>query len=149
MPVLALSDLPDGPLLGLDPGSKTIGVAACGASRAMATSVETIQRTKMTADAERLFTLYDERRAAGIVMGLPVNMDGSEGPRAQSARAMARNILAVRDVPLAFQDERLSSHEAEDRLIAAGVKKDKRKAVIDAEAAAVILQAALDRLEAG
>lgn len=148
MPVLTLEDLPEGPLLSLDPGSKTIGVAACGASRGMATAVETIKRTKFKADATRIFELYDERQAAGIVVGLPVNMDGSEGPRAQSARAMARNLLNLRDLPLAFQDERLSTHEAEEQLIAAGMKRDKRKGVIDAFAAANILQSALDRLEA-
>ena len=147
MPVLDLKDLPEGPLLGLDPGTKTIGVAACGASRGLANAVEVIKRTKFAKDAERLLALYDERGAAGVVMGLPVNMDGSEGPRAQSARSMARNLLAIRDLPLAFQDERLSTHEAEESLIAAGMKRDKRKAVIDAWAAANILQSALDRLE--
>lgn len=146
MPVIALEDTPSGPLIALDPGSKTIGVASCGASRGLATPVETIARTKFTADAERVFALYDERKAVAIVMGLPVNMDGSEGPRVQSVRALARNLMRVRDIPIVFQDERLSTFEAEEKLIAAGVRRDKRKAVIDAHAAANILQSALDRL---
>ncbi|WP_300541160.1 Holliday junction resolvase RuvX [Maricaulis sp.] len=146
MPIVALEDLPDGPLIALDPGTKTIGVAACGASRGLATPVETIRRTKFTADAERIFHLMDEREAAGLIMGLPVNMDGSEGPRAQSAKAMARNLLRLRDIPLVFQDERLSTFEAEEKLISAGVRRDKRREIIDAHAAANILQSALDRL---
>lgn len=147
MPILSLEDLPDGPLIALDPGSKTIGVAACGASRGLATAVETITRSKFSKDAERIFTLFDERKAVGLVIGLPVNMDGSEGPRAQSAKAMARNLVGLRDIPVVFQDERLSTFEAEEALIAAGMRRDKRKTVIDAHAAANILQSALDRLD--
>jgi putative pre-16S rRNA nuclease len=147
MPIVTLEDLPDGPLIALDPGTKTIGVAACGASRGLSTPVETIKRTKFTADAERIFALLDERQATAIVMGLPVNMDGSEGPRVQSVRAMARNLMRLRDLPIAFQDERLSTFEAEEKLIAVGVRRDKRKEIIDAHAAANILQSALDRLE--
>ena len=147
MPIVTLEDLPDGPLIALDPGSKTIGVAACGASRGLSTPVETIKRTKFTHDAERVFTLLDERKAAAIVMGLPVNMDGSEGPRVQSVRAMARNLMRLRDLPIVFQDERLSTFEAEEKLISVGVRRDKRKDIIDAHAAANILQSALDRLE--
>lgn len=147
MPVITLENMPDGALLALDPGSKTIGVAACGASRGLATAVETIRRTKFTLDAQRIFALLDERQAVGLVVGLPVNMDGSEGPRAQSARALARNLIGLRDLPVVFQDERLSTFEAEEALIAAGMKRDKRKDVIDAHAAANILQSALDRLE--
>lgn len=147
MPIVTLEDLPDGPLIALDPGTKTIGVAACGASRGLSTPVETIKRTKFTTDAERIFALLDERQATAIVMGLPVNMDGSEGPRVQSVRAMARNLMRLRDLPIVFQDERLSTFEAEEKLIAVGVRRDKRKAIIDAHAAANILQSALDRLE--
>ena len=147
MPIVTLEDLPDGPLIALDPGSKTIGVAACGASRGLSTPVETIRRTKFTHDAERVFALLDERKAVAIVMGLPVNMDGSEGPRVQSVRAMARNLMRLRDLPIVFQDERLSTFEAEEKLISVGVRRDKRKDIIDAHAAANILQSALDRLE--
>ncbi|MCW5725647.1 MAG: Holliday junction resolvase RuvX [Maricaulaceae bacterium] len=146
MPLIALADMPSGPLLGLDPGSKTVGVAAAGAERLMAAPVETVHRTKFAADAARIFTLYDERNCTGMVVGLPLNMDGSEGPRAQSARAFVRNLLAVRDIPVALHDERLSTAAVEERLIAAGMKRERRKQVIDAHAAAWILQSALDRL---
>lgn len=144
LPVISLSDLPDGALLGLDPGSKTIGVAAIGAARTMAAAVETIQRTKMAADAARVFALYDERACAALVIGLPLNMDGSEGPRAQSARAFARNLMNVRNVPIVFHDERLSTFAVEQKLASAGMSRDRIKAVVDAHAAAYILQTALE-----
>ncbi|WP_339741699.1 Holliday junction resolvase RuvX [uncultured Maricaulis sp.] len=147
MALIDLSDLPQGPILALDPGSKTIGVASCGATRGLATPVETIQRTKFTADAARIFQLYDERKAVGLVIGLPYNMDGTEGARAQSSRALARNLLGLRDIPILFQDERLSTFEATEALISAGMRRDRRKEVIDAHAAANILRSVLDRLE--
>lgn len=147
MALIDLEDLPQGPLLALDPGSKTIGVAACGATRGLANAVETIARTKFTADAARIFHLYDERKAVGLIIGLPYNMDGTEGARAQSSRALARNLLGLRDVPIIFQDERLSTFEATEALIAAGMRRDRRKQVIDAHAAANILRSVLDRLE--
>ena len=147
MALIDLSDLPQGPILALDPGSKTIGVASCGATRGLATPVETIQRTKFTADAARIFQLYDERKAVGLVIGLPYNMDGSEGARAQSSRALARNLLGLRDIPILFQDERLSTFEATEALISAGMRRERRKEVIDAHAAANILRSVLDRLE--
>jgi putative Holliday junction resolvase len=149
MPVVDLLDLPaEGALLGLDPGTKTVGVAVSDATRVIATGLETVRRTKFAADAERLFALYDGRSCAGIVVGLPVNMDGTEGPRAQSVRAFARNLLGVRDVPLAFWDERWSTAGAERVLIEADASRARRKQVIDAAAAAYILQGALDRLKA-
>jgi len=147
MSEITLSELPDGALLAIDPGSKTIGVAACGASRAMANAVETIKRVKFTQDAKRIFTLYDERKAVALIIGLPVNMDDSEGPRAQSARALGRNLIGLRDIPILFQDERLSTFEAEGRLISAGMKRKNLKSVIDAHAAANILQSVLNQLE--
>ncbi len=147
MALIELEDLPQGPILALDPGSKTIGVAACGATRGLATPVETIQRTKFTADAARIFQLYDERKAVGLVIGLPYNMDGTEGARAQSSRALARNLLGLRDIPIIFQDERLSTFEATEALISAGMRRERRKQVIDAHAAANILRSVLDRLE--
>ncbi|WP_417470391.1 Holliday junction resolvase RuvX [Maricaulis sp.] len=147
MALIDLSDLPQGPILALDPGSKTIGVAACGASRGLATPVETIARTKFTHDAARIFQLYDERKAVGLVIGLPYNMDGTEGARAQSSRALARNLLGLRDIPILFQDERLSTFEATEALISAGMRRERRKQVIDAHAAANILRSVLDRLE--
>jgi putative Holliday junction resolvase len=147
MALIVLEDLPQGPILALDPGSKTIGVAACGATRGLATPVETIQRTKFTHDAARIFQLYDERKAVGLVIGLPFNMDGTEGARAQSSRALARNLLNLRDIPILFQDERLSTFEATEALISAGMRRERRKEVIDAHAAANILRSLLDRLE--
>src|SRR5512146_1392160 len=112
MPVCDLTELPavlppGTPLVGLDLGEKTIGVAVSDATRAIATPVELIRRSKFSREAERLFELMDERRAAGVVIGLPVNMDGTEGPRCQSTRAFARNLMRLRDLPVAFWDERM------------------------------------------
>ena len=135
-----------GSLLGLDLGSKTIGVAASDPDRRLATAVETVARTNFTADARRLLALAVERSAVGFVLGLPVNMNGSEGPRAQSTRAFARNFAKLTDLPIALWDERLSTAAAERELIAADVSRRKRAAVIDQHAAAFILQGALDRL---
>jgi putative Holliday junction resolvase len=148
MPLVSLTDLPaKGALLGLDPGTKTIGVAGCDPSRLIASPLETIVRGKQLAPAlDRLFQLYDERRCAGIVLGLPMNMDGTEGPRAQSARALARNILERRDVPLTLWDERLSTAGAERALIEADASRARRDELIDKLAAAWILQGAIDRL---
>ena len=135
-----------GALIGLDLGSKTIGVAASDPDRRLAAGVETIFRKNFTADAERLLALAAERKAAGFVLGLPVNMDGSEGPRAQSARAFARNLARLTALPIALWDERLSTAAVERDLIAADMSRRKRAAVIDQHAAAYILQGALDRL---
>ena len=138
--------LPKGPLMALDPGSKTIGVAVCDSARTVVTPLETIQRTKFTADAERIFQLYDDRACKGLVIGLPVHMDGGDGRRAQSARSLATNLLRLRDLPVTYQDERLSTFAATEQLIEAGVKPSHRKDFVDAQAAAVILQAAIDRI---
>ena len=135
-----------GSLLGLDLGSKTIGVAASDPDRRLATAVETVARTNFTADTRRLLALAVERSAVGFVLGLPVNMNGSEGPRAQSTRAFARNFAKLTDLPIALWDERLSTAAVERELIAADVSRKKRAAVIDQHAAAFILQGALDRL---
>jgi putative Holliday junction resolvase len=135
-----------GSLLGLDLGDKTIGVASSDPDRRLATGVETIVRTKFTADAARLLVLAAERGATGFVLGLPVNMDGSEGPRAQATRAFARNLAKLTELPIALWDERLSTAAVERELIAADVSRAKRAAVIDQHAAAFILQGALDRL---
>jgi putative Holliday junction resolvase len=137
---------PRGGLIGLDLGTKTIGVAACDPDRRLATGVETIARTKFTADAQRLLALALERSATGFVLGLPLNMDGSEGPRAQATRAFARNFARLTELPIALWDERLSTAAVERDLIAADVSRKKRAAVIDQHAAAYILQGALDRL---
>jgi putative holliday junction resolvase len=135
-----------GALIGLDLGTKTIGVAASDPDRRLATGVETIARVKFAADAERLLWLARERRAVGFVLGMPINMDGSEGPRAQSTRAFARNFARLTELPIALWDERLSTAAVERDLIAADASRKKRAAVIDQHAAAFILQGALDRL---
>jgi len=135
-----------GALLGLDPGARRIGVAACDPERSLVTPVTTIHRDKLASDLAALFALYDARGCAGLVIGLPVNMDGTEGPRAQSARAFARNILKTRDIPIHLQDERLSSAAADDLLAAAPLKRGQRRARRDETAAAVILQSALDAI---
>jgi putative holliday junction resolvase len=135
-----------GALIGLDLGTKTIGVATCDPDRRVATGVETVARTKFSADAGRLLALAAERKAAGFVLGLPINMDGSEGPRAQSTRAFARNMAKLTELPIALWDERLSTAAVERELIAADASRAKRKAVIDQHAAIFILQGALDRL---
>jgi putative Holliday junction resolvase len=138
-----------GALIGLDLGSKTIGVATSDPDRRIATGVETIRRKKFSTDAARLLALAAERNAAGFVLGLPVNMDGSEGPRAQATRAFARNLAGVTDLPIALWDERLSTAAVERELIAADMTRARRAQVIDQHAAVFILQGALDRLARG
>jgi putative Holliday junction resolvase len=135
-----------GALIGLDLGTKTIGVAASDPQRRLAVGVETVRRKSFAADSARLLALASERHAAGFVLGLPINMEGTEGPRAQSTRAFARNLARVTDRPIALWDERLSTAAVERDLIAADVSRAKRTAVIDQHAAAFILQGALDRL---
>lgn len=135
-----------GALFGLDLGEKTIGVAVCDPDRRVATPVETIRRTKFTADATRLTALADERAIVGLVMGLPLNMDGTEGPSAQRARAFARNLPRHLDLPVAFWDERLSTAAMERDLIALDTSRARRAEKIDESAAAFILQGAIDRL---
>ncbi|QFT80496.1 Putative Holliday junction resolvase [Roseovarius sp. THAF27] len=133
-------------LLGLDLGTKTIGVASSDALLSSANPVETVKRTKFTADADRLLAIAADRTAAGLILGLPRNMDGSEGPRCQSTRAFARNLAARTDLPIGFWDERLSTVAAERALIEADLTRKRRAEVIDAVAAAYILQGALDRI---
>jgi len=150
-PVLPLVDAarlwpPRGSLLGLDLGTKTIGVATSDPDRRLATGVTTIQRKTFTADAKGLLALAAERHAVGLVLGLPINMDGTEGPRAQSTRAFARNLAKLTALPIALWDERLSTAAVERDLIAADASRSKRANVIDQHAAAFILQGALDRL---
>ncbi len=135
-----------GPLLGLDPGTKTIGVAVSDRTRMVASGVETIRRKKFKVDAARLLELIDELGAIGIVIGMPYNMDGSEGPRAQSVRAFTRNLASVTELPLQFWDERLTTSQAERTLLEADASRKRRAEVIDQLAAGIILQAVLDRL---
>jgi putative Holliday junction resolvase len=152
MAVLDLTDLPTAtapytPLVGLDLGEKTIGVAVSDGTRTVASPLQLIRKTKFTDDANALFALMEGRGATGIVIGLPVNMDGTEGPRCQSSRAFARNILRLRDIPIAFWDERLSSAAVNRMLIDEhDVNRKQRGEVVDKLAAAYILQGALERL---
>jgi putative Holliday junction resolvase len=150
-PILALADaaplLPArGTLIGLDLGTKTIGIACSDPDRKLATGVETIARKVFTKDAARILALAAERNAVAFVLGLPLNMDGTEGPRAQSTRSFARNFAKLTELPIALWDERLSTAAVERDLIAADASRAKRAAVIDQHAAAFILQGAIDRL---
>ncbi len=153
MPLLELLDLstatpPRTPLVGLDLGEKTVGVAVSDLTRAFASPLALIRRRKFTEEAQELFALMQGRGASGIVIGLPLNMDGTEGPRCQSNRAFARNLLRLQpDQPIAFWDERLSTVAVERTLIGeADLSRAKRAEVVDRAAAAYILQGALDRL---
>ncbi|MCU0901687.1 MAG: Holliday junction resolvase RuvX [Cypionkella sp.] len=142
-----LALLPPGrAIAGLDLGDKTIGVALSDLRRSVATPVEVIRREKFSLDAARLLALLTERGASGIILGLPLNMDGSEGPRVQSTRAFARNLEKLTDLPITFWDERLSTVAAERALLEADTSRKGRKEVIDKVAASYILQGALDRM---
>ena len=133
-------------LMGLDLGTKTIGVAVSDTFRSVSTPLETVRRKKFGVDAARLIELIAERNIAGVVLGLPFNMDGSEGPRCQSTRAFARNLARLIDVPITFWDERLSTVAAERALLEADTSRKRRSEVIDHVAAGYILQGLLDRL---
>jgi putative Holliday junction resolvase len=152
MAVLDLLDLPGAlaaraPIVGLDLGEKTIGVAVSDTSLTIASPLALIRRAKFTADAEALLKLMESRGAGGVVIGLPINMDGTEGPRCQSVRAFGRNLLRLRELPIAFWDERLSSAAVNRMLIdEADTTRARRAEVVDKAAAAWILQGALDRL---
>jgi putative Holliday junction resolvase len=152
MPVVDLTELPallprHAPIVGLDLGEKTIGVAVSDATLTVASPLELIRKTKFTDDAAALFKLMESRGAGGIVIGLPVNMDGTEGPRCQSSRAFGRNLLRLRDIPIAFWDERMSSMAVNRVLInEADVTRARRADLVDKMAAAWILQWALERL---
>ena len=131
---------------GLDLGDKTIGFAVSDLRRQVATPLLVIRRVKFTEDAARLMGLVAERSIAGIVLGLPLNMDGSEGPRVQSTRAFARNLVKLTDLPITYWDERLSTVAAERALLEADTSRKRRSEVIDKVAAGYILQGALDRM---
>jgi putative Holliday junction resolvase len=152
MAVVYLADLPGAlprgaPVVGLDLGAKTIGVAVSDSGLMIASPALLIRRTKFTADAEAIFKLMESRGVGGIVIGLPVNMDGTEGPRCQSARAFARNLLRLKEIPIAFWDERLSTEAVNRMLISeADTTRARRAELVDKAAAAWILQGALDRL---
>ncbi len=152
MPVLALEELlaatpPRTPVAGVDVGEKTIGVAVSDRERMIASPLELIRKVKFTQDAERLFALMQGRGAEALIVGLPMNMDGTEGPRCQSSRAFARNLLRLKDLPIAFWDERLSTSAVQRMLTAeADLTRGRRAELVDKAAAAWILQGALDRL---
>ncbi len=137
---------PSGALLGLDLGTKTIGLALSDPGRRIATPLFTIQRTKFTADATQLLAAVAKHAVAGLVLGLPLNMDGSEGPRAQATRAFARNLAKLTGLPILFWDERLSTAAVTRTLIDADASRRRRGEVVDKMAAAYILQGALDRM---
>ena len=155
MAVVDLLDLPPllgpyAPIAGLDLGEKTIGVAVSDATRTVASPLDLIRKTKFTDDAKALFRIMESRNAGAIIIGLPVNMDGSEGPRSQSCRAFARNLLRLKDIPIAFWDERMSSMAVNRVLIdEADVTRARRADLVDKMAAGWILQGALDRLRTG
>ena len=136
-------------LMGLDVGEKTIGIAVSDTTFAIATPVETLRRKKFASDVQRLQALVGERQAGGFVLGLPINMDGSEGPRCQSVRAFANNLLGKLDLPLAFWDERLSTAAVTRTMIDADLSRERRAERVDKLAAAYILQGLLDRQKAG
>lgn len=132
--------------MGLDLGTKTIGLAVSTPNRSLATPVSTIRRTKFTADVQELLAIAAERHVVAFVIGLPRNMDGTEGPRAQSTRAFVRNLARHTKMPVAFWDERLSTAATERELIALDTSRARRADLIDQMAASYILQGALDRL---
>ena len=148
---IAIEDLPphlgrDARLLGLDVGTKTIGMALSDVTRSVATPFDTIRRSKFTADAKTIREVVEKNQVGALVIGFPLNLDGSEGPRAQSTRAFARNLAAHVTVPMVFWDERLSTAAVERHLIEADASRKSRAEVIDRIAAAYILQGALERL---
>jgi putative Holliday junction resolvase len=153
MPIRNPTDLraaiaPNARLMGLDVGTKTIGLALSDTTLFIASPLETIRRTKFTADAHALIELIAKHGVGGLVVGLPINMDGSEGPRAQSVRAFADNLLRLGDFPVAFWDERLSTAAVTRTLLEADLSRARRGALVDKMAAAYILQGVLDHLRA-
>jgi len=136
-----------GAVMGLDLGAKTIGVALSDVLRGVATPVETVKRKKFGVDAARLLEIAKARQVTGLLLGLPRNMDGSEGPRCQSTRSFARNLSQLTDLPIGFWDERLSTVAAERALLEADTSRKRRAEIIDNVAASYILQGALDRLK--
>lgn len=150
MGLITLDDLKEstGALLGIDPGSKTFGLALSDTTRLIASPLLTIKRKKFTPDAQKIFDAYDEHACTALIIGYPLNMDGSEGPRTQSVKDFAHNLQNLRDVPIFFWDERLSTAAVTRTLLEADISRAKRAEVVDKLAAAYILQAVLDRLRA-
>lgn len=149
LPYDAIAALPRGArLMGLDLGTKTIGLALSDVERRIASPLETIKRVKFTPDAQKLLSLCTKHGVAMLVLGLPLNMDGSEGPRAQATRAFARNLAQLTPLPIHFQDERLSTAAVTRTLLEADASRARRDELVDKMAAAYILQGVLDRLAA-
>lgn len=146
LPAFVAALPPNRAVAGLDLGDKTIGVALSDLRLSIATPIEVIRREKFTLDAARLLTLLSARGAAGIILGLPLNMDGTAGPRVQSTQAFARNLEKLTPLPITFWDERLSTVAAERALLEADTSRKRRKEVIDQVAAGYILQGVLDRM---
>jgi putative Holliday junction resolvase len=137
-----------GSLIGVDPGTKTLGIASSDITRLIATPFTTIKRTKFSLDAEKLFSIYDQYKASAIIMGLPINMNGSYGPRSQSVKDFCSNLIRVRNIPIFLWDERLSTLAVKRGMIDADLSREKQKKNVDKLAAAYILQGLLDRLRA-
>lgn len=136
-----------GALLGIDNGSKNIGVAVSDLTRTIASPMNSVKRKKLQETAAAIFKIYDEKECIGIIMGHPLNMDGSSGPSAQAARAFARNIISIRDVPLIMIDERLSTSAVQKQMIEADMTRKKRAEQVDSAAASFVLQGLLDRMK--
>ena len=138
---------PGARLMGLDLGTKTLGLALSDVTRTIASGLTTLSRSKFSADARHLLELASQHGVGGLVVGLPLNLDGSEGPRAQATRAFARNLSKLTPLPILYWDERLSTAEAERTLLEADLSRRRRAQVVDKVAATLILQSALDRLK--
>ncbi len=148
MPIKTLDDIAatTGPLLGIDPGTKTLGLAISDRTRLIATPLKTIKRKKFTPDATELLEIYETNEAVALVIGLPVNMDGSAGPRVQSVKDFANILMKLRDLPIFFWDERLSTMAVTRGMLDADMSRKKRAENVDKLAASYILQGVLDRL---
>jgi len=150
MPIQSIDNIAasNGPLMGLDPGTKTLGLAISDRTRLIATPLTTIRRTKFTPDAKTLLGLYDENECTALIIGLPINMDGSAGPRVQSVKDLANNLMKIRDLSIFFWDERLSTMAVTRGMLEADMSRKKRAENVDKLAASYILQGVLDRLRA-
>ncbi len=148
MPIVTLDEIASttGPLLGLDPGTKTLGLAISDRTRLIATPLKTIRRTKFTPDAAELLKIYEKNESAVLIIGLPINMNGSAGPRVQSVKDFASNLMKIRDIPIFFWDERLSTMAVTRGMLDADMSRKKRAENVDKLAAGYILQGVLDRL---
>jgi len=150
MAIITLDDLrkTSGALLGVDPGTKTLGLAISDRTRLIASPLETIRRKKFSLDAEHLLRVYDKNFGSALIIGLPINMNGTFGPRTQSVKDFASNVLKLRDLPIFMWDERLSTSAVTRNMLEADMSRKKRKENVDKLAASYILQGVLDRLRA-